>query len=238
MKTIVKTHPLKDIILEFDESKEQLDIETKALSRYDEAHDEVWKMKQRLDYLAKGLTEVMQEVSDRQVELLAMEQSLDFVEDSLGLSDGKNLPELEDEITIDVTALFQDMEQHSADLNALYAQVDDLTKRYNYEVDLYVPSEDYEENWPIHSSFFGLFDEVYERYEEVSLNIVTLDDDEQEFLGVYGELYDAYHENLEFAVQVFDAYAALVERVNPLYDRASRAMTAMNQKMRRDLGEE
>lgn len=238
MKTIVRPHPLKDIILEFDESKAQPDFETEALTLYYEAHDQVWDLKQRLDFLAKGLTEVDEKTAECYVEALTLDQSLEIVEDALGLSEGKDMPEIDSEITINVTDLFQDLENHNIRLQELYEQVDDLTHRYNYEINLIDPEDEYQEHWPVHGRHFGIFSEVYPRYEELSVNIVSLDDDEQAFLGIYGDLFDAYRANLDFAEEVFDAYRRLVERVDPVYKRASVAMTAMGRKMRDDLGEE
>ncbi|HLT88786.1 MAG TPA: hypothetical protein VKZ57_14440 [Sphingobacterium sp.] len=231
MKTIVRPHPLKDIILEFDESKEQPDYEKEALARYYEAHDVVWDLKQRLEYLAKGLLAVQEQTAESDMEAHRLNQSLAFVEDSLGLSDGKNLPEIDGEFTIDVTGLFQDLEKHNIAVQALYALVDDMTRRYNYEIDLIDPEDEYQEHWPVHGRHFGIFDEVYPHYEELSVNIVSLDDDEQLFLEIYGDMFEIYRKNLDFAEEVFESYRRLIELVDPMYKRASIAMTTMRQKM-------
>lgn len=231
MKTIVRPHPLKDIILEFDESKEQPDYEKEALERYYMAHDVVWDLKQRLEYLAKGLLAIQEHTRESEMEALRLDQSLAFVEDSLDLSDGKNLPEIEEEFTIDVTGLFQDLEEHNRAVQDLYVLVDDMTQRYNYEIDLIDPADEYQEHWPVHGRHFGIFDQVYPRYEELSVNIVSLDDDEQTFLEIYGEMFEVYQENLDFAEKVFEAYRRLIELVDPIYKRASIAMVVINQKM-------
>ncbi|TYR37079.1 hypothetical protein FXV77_07865 [Sphingobacterium phlebotomi] len=231
MKTIVRPHPLKDIILEFDESKEQPDYEKEALERYYEAHNVVWDLRQRLEYLAKGLLDIQEQTRESEMEALRLNQSLMFVEDSLGLSDGKNLPEIEDEFSIDVTGLFQDLEKHNSAVQDLYVLVDDITQRYNNEIDLIDPADEYQEHWPVHGRYFGIFDEVYPRYEELSVNIVSLDDDEQTFLEIYGEMFDVYRENLDFAEEAFEAYRRLIELVDPMYKRASIAMAAMKRKM-------
>lgn len=231
MKTIVRPHPLKDIILEFDESKEQPDYEKEALERYYEAHNVVWDLRQRLDYLAKGLLDIQEQTRESEMEALRLNQSLMFVEDSLGLSDGRNLPEIDDEFSIDVTGLFQDLEKHNSAVQDLYVLVDDMTQRYNDEIDRIDPADEYQEHWPVHGRYFGIFDEVYPRYEELSVNIVSLDDDEQTFLEIYGEMFDVYRENLDFAEEAFEAYRRLIELVDPMYKRASIAMAAMKRKM-------
>lgn len=238
MKTIVRPHPLKEIILEFDDSKAQPDFEQEALARYYEAHDEVWDLKQRITYLSDGLKDVQRKVDEYRMEALVMEQSLDLVEDALGLSDGNELPEIPDEITIDVTGLFQDFGAHSMRIDALYEQVSQLTQKYNEEVDRLDPEDIYQEDWPVHSRYFGVFDQVYDRYEESSVNIVSVDDDEQVFLGIYSELYEAYDAILASALEVFEVYKVLIDQVNILYDRVSVAYAAVGRQMDQDLGED
>ena len=238
MKTIVRSHPLKDIILEFDESKEQPLFEKEALEIYDEAHDVVWDLKQRLDWLTQALYEANEEVSKRYEELFSFENNLVFVEDSLGLYKGPILPDLHANLTIDVTGLFKDIKNHSAALQELYELIDELTLRYNQEIERIDPDDEWQEHWPVHGRYFGLFRQLYARYEELSVNIVSLDDDEQNFLEIYGNLFDHYREQLDFAEEVFEWYRRLVELADPLYKRTSEAMMVMDQKMRKDLGNE
>ena len=232
MKTIVREHPLKDIILEFDESKEQPDFEKEALSIYYEAHDELYALKKRLDVLASGLFRANDSIADLYMEGLTLEQSLDIVEDALGLSDGNDIPEITAEITIDVTALFKDIEQHNQSFQQLYELIEDLTQRYNFEMELMDPADEYQEDWPIHRRYFEMFDKVFPRYEELSVNIVSVDDDQQAFLEAYQEISETYMSNLDFAEEVFESYRMLYEFVEPMYERTSKAIEAMAQKMK------
>ena len=238
MKTIVREHPLKDIILEFDESKTQPDFEKEALATYYEAHDEVYALKQRLDILAEGLADADAEVANLYMEALALEQSLEIIEDFLGLSAGDSIPDIEGEITIDVAELFEDIGKHHDVFQQLYLQIDDLTKKYNFEMDLMDPDDEFQENWPIHSRYFTVFDKVFPRYEELSVDIVSVDDDQETFRGVYEELLDIYNANLALAEWVFANYKNLFDLVEPMYERTSVAIEAMNKKMRDELGDD
>ena len=238
MKTIVREHPLKDIILEFDESKEQPDFEKEALSIYYEAHDELYALKTRLDVLASGLARADDSIADLYMEGLTLDQSLEIVEEALGLSDGEDIPEIKEEITIDVSGLFEDIQKHSDTYQQLYLQIDDLTKKYNFEMELMDPADEFQEDWPIHRRYFEMFDKVFPRYEELSVNIVSVDDDQEAFRRVYGELMDAYNANLEFAEWVFENYKHLYDLVEALYGRTTVAMVAMDKKMRDELGDD
>jgi len=55
----------------------------------------------------------------------------------------------------------------------------------------------------MHRRYFEVFDKVFPRYEELSVNIASVDDDQQTFLTVYKEISDAYIANLDFAEEVF-----------------------------------
>ncbi|GAA4176387.1 hypothetical protein [Sphingobacterium ginsenosidimutans] len=71
---------------------------------------------------------------------------------------------------------------------------------------------------------------VYENFEPA--NIVSVDDDQQAFLEAYQEISGPYMSNLDFAEEVFDSYKMLYEFVEPMYERTSKAIEAMAQKMK------
>lgn len=236
MKTIVRPHNLKDIVLVFDESKPQPDFEKEALELYYEAHDVVYDLKLRLDKFAADATNAHDQVADLYMEALALEQSLDIVEDSLGLSDGANIPEIATDFSINVTDLFQELEVHNRTMQNLHTLIEDLSSQYDYEIGLMDPEDEYQENWPIHSRYYDMFYPVFPRYEELSVDIVSVDDDQQDFLRAAGEIIDAYQVNLDFAEEVFESYNNLYALVDPIYQRAGIAMGVMEQKMKDDLG--
>jgi len=51
-------------------------------------------------------------------------------------------------------------------------------------------------------------------------------------LEAYQEISGTYMSNLDFAEQVFDSYQMLYEFVEPMYERTSKAIEAMAQKMK------
>src|SRR5690606_16260381 len=104
-------------------------------ARYYEAHDVVWDLKQRQEYLAQGVVTVQQQTLESTREALRLDQSLAIVEDSLGLSDGKNQSEADAEFSGEVSGVFADLEEHNLVVLALYAQIDEMTQRYNDEID-------------------------------------------------------------------------------------------------------
>src|SRR3546814_10649031 len=80
MKEIVKQHPLRTIILEFDVDKPALDFEIAALDAYYRQHDRTWETKQRLLHHKDALFELEVKITELEYLLLPTEQQLDFLE--------------------------------------------------------------------------------------------------------------------------------------------------------------
>lgn len=94
------------------------------------------------------------------------------------------------------------------------------------------PADKFQEDWPIHRRYFEVFDKVFPRYEELSVNIVSIDDDQQTFFTFYREICDVYTSNLDFAQEVFDSYRMLYDFVEPMYERTFKAISAMEKKLK------
>lgn|SRR5690606_3745910 len=227
MKTVVKNHPLKDIILEFDESKEPLAIETAALELYYEAHDVVYAIKQRADQMRLDLLRGQTEVEELYMEALLLLQELEIIEESLNISTGPEV-EIDGELTIEVTEFFFSVEKHNKKMQDIHGLIDDLSNRHNESLDI-VFQEGHDDYHPVHEKYFSLFDEVYPRYEEVSVNIVTLDEDEDYFKQIYGKVDDVFQDNFDIGTALFERYNQLYEFTKDLYQRTERASVALNQ---------
>lgn len=60
---------------------------------------------------------------------------------------------------------------------------------------------------------------IYRRYKETSVDIVSLDRDEQEFLTAHTSVWKQQDEYFEYANNVFDAFEDLRDRTENLYIR-------------------
>ncbi|MFB2119294.1 hypothetical protein [Parapedobacter sp. 2B3] len=80
------------------------------------------------------------------------------------------------------------------------------------------------ENWFDEEDDRGsdLIHQVFRQYEEVSVDIVTLDRDQQEFFGAVGEVTDLQSEYFDYGEAVLDLYTALHERSEKIYRRTER----------------
>ena len=220
MKEIVKQHPLRAIILEFDMDKPALDFETEALATYYRQHDRTWETKQQLLQHKDALFQLEVKITELEYLLLPIEQQLDFLEAGFHLTDQSGLPFIEEGFTIDVGEFNNDVIQHNRELVELWKGVDAEQKWYNEWADHIYENESWFDEQDDKGS--DLIHEVFRHYEEVSVDIVSLDRDQQEFFGAVGEVRELQTEYFDYGGVVFDLYTALHERAEKVYRRAER----------------
>lgn len=230
IKTIVKKHPLRDIVLDFDDTIEPPEFERRALSMYYEAHDKTWDLQRHAAEQLAKINSGSEKVDDLLLRKLGIEQELHFLEESLGIKEYDEDIVIDEEITIDVTGLFERTQKHHDDLNEVYSLVDGLTKEYNEDID-----NIFEDDYLIDPKYFDVLYELYQRYDEVSVHTVSLDDDHQTFLGAYQKVEKTFFDYLDMAGQLFDRYADLVYGSDDLYRRVNAVYERINDKMR-DMG--
>src|SRR5690606_26235071 len=146
------------------------------------------------------------------------EQQLDFLEAGFQLKDQKDLPFLDEEFTINVGDFNNDVIRHNKELVELWKGVDTEQKWYNhwanhiYENESWFDEQDNEGDDLIHK--------VFRHYEEVSVDIVSLDRDQQEFFETVGEVTDLQNEYFDYGESILNAYTALHGRSDKVYRRA------------------
>lgn len=214
MTEILKQHPLRNIVLRFDLSKEMSDFEKEGLETYYRIHDETWDMSMRLNERTIELTHIDAGISRLHKELLPMEQKLDQLEADYGLRDGEDLPQMEEKVTHDGETFYSFTIPHNKKMVDLAKLLMEEWKWYDAQVDhMY-----YHEGWlkrdaraPVHV--------IYRRYKEASVDIVSLDKDEQKFLTAHSKVWKQQDAYFEYANKVFDAFEGLRERTENLYIR-------------------
>lgn len=229
MKKRVRKHPLKDIVLHFNEGIAAPDFEVVGLQEYVKAHDLTWAVKRRFQDMLQKLTVINQTIDSLQLDRLAMEQDMDFVEEALGLTtlDADILPE--GELTIDVTQLFQRVWQQNQHMIALYPKVEAAVDEYNEFM-----NNLYDDDYLIDPHYFKVLDKLYQRYEELSVDLVSLDHDRKEFLEAYGEVDETFDQYYLLGQEVFEKYSYLYELLEELYKRNDIVQAAINNKFGTD----
>ena len=220
MKETVKQHPLRTIILEFDPEKPALDFETQALNAYYRQHDRTWDTKQQLQLHKDALFQLEVKITELEYTLLPIEQQLDFLEAGFQLTDQSNLPRLEEGFTIDVGEFNNDVIWHNGELVELWKGIKTEEDWYNEWADFIYENEDWFDEQDEEGD--ELIHQVFRHYEEVSVDIVSLDRDQQEFFGAVKEVTELQNEYFDYCKVVIDMYTALHERSERVYRRAER----------------
>lgn len=224
MKTIVKEHPLRAIILNFDLTKEAPEFETKALEAYYLEHDQTWTTKQNLLQHKDALYQLDIAITESEYMLLPIEQQLDFLEMGLQLVEGVELPIMDKEFSIDVGAFFKEVLAHNKAMDEFYADLLAEWEWFDRWADYIYEHEDWcqpNQRYLIH--------EVYRRYKEVSVDIVSLDKDQQAFFGAHGEVRDLQKDYFDYGNQVFAMYNRVKDRAEAAYHRSERLNVYINE---------
>lgn len=79
--------------------------------------------------------------------------------------------------------------------------------------------EVFEDDCLIDPMYFDILHELYQHYEEVEVDIVSLDKDHQGFLEAYGEVDKLREEYMQQGQQVFEAYEQLLDDSEDVYRR-------------------
>lgn len=220
IKTIIKNHPFRDIVLDFNDAVVAPDFEQHALGIYYEAHDRCWTLKQHTEAQLSALEKADVLIGDLSMRRLVLEQELELIEEALKLKEQDESLVLEGEFTIDIAAFFETGDLHNEDLQELFALIYETMEIYNQDIDNL--GEDDQLIAPV---YFEVLSPLYQRYPELSVDTVSLDEDHQDFLGAYGDLYERFFYYLERSGAIFEQYADLVYVCEAIYRRMERVRT-------------
>ena len=216
MKSVTRDHPLKPIRLSFKEGKQAPAFEVEALKKYKKAHDETWK--RRITYVAEKdrLLLLRSEMTDLSYELFDLGEQLAVFEEALGLTQLDEISRVELGPRYDINLLFDRIEQHNRAVQRLHKAMVKASNRYNKAV-----AALYEDDYMIDPMYFDILHELFQRHEEVEVDIVSLDKDHQDFLEAYGEVEKLCEAYMQQGQGVFESYAGLLEDAEDLYRRAN-----------------
>lgn len=205
LKEIITQHPLRTIILEFDESKTAPEFESRALKTYYELHDRTWAKMERIRTAREKIPML----------ILGIERAEDLYEQTkqklehLQVMIPKN-PE-RPRITKQLKMYLEELDEY------LDAFVPDLIKEINdfYEYHDYAREE---EKWWIEIANKQLR-EIFEDYESCSVGLVSIDRDLDDLKGSFGHIRRREGKYYEDMNALIDRYDALNEKLDGLYDR-------------------
>lgn len=220
MKEIVKEHPLRPIILQFDLKKRALDFEVKALEAYYRMHDRTWETKQNLLQHKEALKRIELETIELEYLLLPIQQQLDFLEAAFKLEENVELPDMGERFSIDIADFYQAVESHNEGLIELHKQITAELQWFNDWADYIYDHEDWFDEQDDEGD--KLIHKVFKHYDDVSVDIISLDRDQQEFFGVIAEVRKLQQAYFDYGEIVPQQYTRVHHESEEVYQRALR----------------
>lgn len=220
MKEIVKEHPLRPIILQFDLKKKAPDFETKALDAYYRMHDRSWETKQNLLQHKNTLMEIDADTTELEDRLSVIKQQLVFLEAAFKLVENVELPDMGERFSIDIVDFYTAVDSHNEDLRALHRLVVEEMQwfenwaDYIYENESWFDGEDEKGD--------ELLYQIFRQYDDVSVDIISLDRDQQEFFGVLDHIRKLQQEYFDYGEEVSEQYNRVHHASEEVYQRALR----------------
>ena len=224
LETVATPHPFRTIVLDYNREIAPQDFEKETLADYFYMHDKVWQLKTMREQLESLLDDATVQIDTLRAEIYPIEQEIDLLELVTGLREDNPVPGFDGSMSIQIDHFKIATHQHNEDLMVLYELIDRHTEEHNAFLDEFNPFEEWFEAFaegPMH--------ELYQRYEELSVDIVSVDVDHQSFLEAWSPIIYAEREYFDRAQRTFEAYVELVELSNALYRKAERLDAALDE---------
>src|SRR5690606_25476406 len=159
--------------------------------------------------------------------LLPIKQQLDFLEAAFKLVENPELPLIEEPFTIDIVDFYTDIDRHNEDLIELHKKITEEIHWFNDWADYIYDHE----TWLDERYKDGdkLIREVFRRYDDVSVDIISLDRDQQEFFGELGNIRKLQQDYFDYGEEVFDQYERVQYESEDAYRRGIRVQQYVNE---------
>ena len=219
MEKTVTHHPFRTIELVYDRDKSQPDWEKETLDQYFHMHDEVWRLKTMREDYEPRLERVIAQINDFHSARPSLVKEVAMLEAVVVLREAVDGPQPEDKessFSIDLNRFRRTCNKHSDDMAALYREITRCTEEHNAFLNEFEAFD----NW-FEAFAEGPMSKIYQRYDEASVDTVSLDRDHQRFLEAWQPVIHAEREYFSSAQGAFDDYASLVETTNTLYERVN-----------------
>lgn len=206
MKTKTIDHPLRKISYRFRENGFPLNHEAQALNNYRLAHDQVWRMKQLFE---KEKSECQLTLIDLQIlddDRMEQQSLLDFYKENVDLSKENPYLDMEPNYQVELRNYYNSVIELHHNLVKFYDRIGTLEKEYIIITDTYFRGEK-----PIDPLNFEVLKTVFDHYEDMQVDVVSLDHDLQEFLRVLTEVYDLLDKYLIQYSQLYEQYSILLK---------------------------
>ena len=203
MKKTITHHPLRTIELAYHRDRPQPDWEKETLAQYIHLHDEVLRFKTMCEEYKARLDQLAIRMNEARDAIEALRPQLTLLEAATGIRAAEHVYG-EDEshsFRIDMNDFLLKRDNLSEMMAEIRPAMARCTKEYHQ----------YRQDYKVFDEWFEQFDsermlDIYRRYDEVSVDTVSLDIDHQRLLGAWHPIIFAEREYYEVIEQVFMNY--------------------------------
>ncbi|SKB93543.1 hypothetical protein SAMN05660841_03142 [Sphingobacterium nematocida] len=207
MNMILTEHALRTIILEFDESKEAPEFETKALDIYYEMHNRTWLWMERLRIAREKIPAL--ELCVEKAEELWEEANCKLEHLLVMIPQNPERPRVKMQLKMFTEELNRFLCDFVPDL------IDQAADFYEY--DTFTVEED---TW-LSDVAFKQFRAIFDDYKSCKVDMVSFDRDLDDFKGVLGHMRKREGKYYETMNGLIDTYDELNNKIDVLHDRIS-----------------
>lgn len=203
MKEVITQHPLRNIILEFDESIDAPTFETEGLKIFYELHDRTHQLKERI----QAERQVSVPFDDQLEEIAFCYKQAKSKFDHLQLMIPEN--PAKPRVLIQLKAFLKELDNK---LDHMVPQLIEATVTF-YEYDEFIIKEDAYFN-DVASPYFH---EIFSKYESCSVSLVSFDsdlDDFKEVLAFVKQLETKYYDEMNTIIEI---YSDLNQEIDQLF---------------------
>ncbi len=183
-KTVLITHPLRDIVYELKENDFPSQIEVNAWEAYRRAHDEAWRMKLRFEKEKGEALLACIDLEKLTARLEEFEGLRDHYLRQADFSDAAAAANVDIRFQVELRDFYTQVGQLQKTLVKFYDRIDPLKQAYTDIIDTYFRAEK-----PLDPAQFKVLDDVFRFHDDMQVTITSLDKDLQGFLQVLTDIY-------------------------------------------------
>lgn len=208
MEKTITHHPLRTIELLYHRDRPQPEWEKETLAKYIRVHDEIWRLKTVREEYEHRLDKAIARMNDFFPTLSPYQQRLHLLEAVAGIMESVHARPL------DNSGVFRiDMDDFRANRDRINRDVAELGReiaRCEEEYTAFIKAFEEFDTW-FETFAEGQLHEIYQRYDEVSVDTVSLDRDHQNLLEEWQPIIFAERLYQDKALTAFDQAKEIAE---------------------------
>lgn len=224
MIPLVKEHPLRTISFRYNGNKPVSEFELEAVEQYFKLHDQTLEFKQLQLKEFSNYTLYAEQLGESEPLLEQLKQEyglvlpiLDYIRGTVDLSKATG-----EEVMFDTSPMMKALNAFQGKYLPVYEQLNKAEELDAYYDQVFQKTEQASSDWDD-----KYFSPIIQNWEQMEIDIVTFDEDFDDYRGQWSEIYDLDKKLGELQDKVFNMYDALFEKWKPLHADLTQLLTEL-----------